>query len=613
MDKTCDFSGWATRHDIRCADNRIIRKDAFKHNDGAKVPIVWNHQHNDVDNVLGHAILENREEGVYAYGYLNGTDAGERAKECIQHGDIESLSIFANQLQQNGYDVVHGNIRELSLVLAGANPGAFIDAVLTHSIDGSEENVVVEEANIFNDEELEFIHSETSSEGGETEFKEGVDEGDDDESIVHSLSDEQMEALLVLLTDDSNDEDVIQHSDDATVEDIFNSLSPKQKDVVYTMICQALEANKPSTDVSDTVTHNIFDKGDEQMKRNTFDATDKNGNAIEHSAVMNAIAAASANEASMKNTFLSHGIDNIDYLFPDAKTVTNTPEFIKRETGWVSKVMSAVHHTPFSRIKTVFADITEDQARAKGYIKGKEKKEEVFSLLRRTTTPQTIYKKQKLDRDDVIDITDFDVVVWLKAEMRMMLDEEIARAILIGDGRLASDEDKIKEDNIRPVWKDADLYTIKTVVDAGSDSNAKAKSFIRSAIKSRKSYKGSGEPTLYCSEDILTDCLLLEDNNGRIIYDSVTKLATTLRVKEIVTVEAMEDQTRTAGADTFELLGLIVNLTDYNVGADKGGAVNMFDDFDINYNKMIYLIETRCSGALIRPYAAIALEAKVAG
>lgn len=608
MDKNYDFSGWATRHEVVCADKRLIRKDAFKHNDGAKVPLVWNHQHKGVDNVLGHAILENRDEGVYAYCSLNDTDAGTRAKECVRHGDIASLSIFANQLQQYGNDVIHGNIREVSLVLAGANPGAFIDdIVVRHSMDSADE--IVEEANIYNDEEITLAHSE-EEEKPEPEEGDELDEDEDlDESIVHSLSDEQMEALLILLSDDSNDDVVIRHSEDETVEDIYNSLTEKQQEFVRALLVQAINENSANADTP--ITHNIFEKGEETMKRNTFDATDVNGNQIEHAAIIDAISAACSNEASMKNTFLSHGITHIDYLFPDAKTVTNTPGFIQRDTGWVQKVMGAVHNTPFSRIKTVFADITEDQARAKGYIKGNEKMEEVFSLLRRTTNPQTVYKKQQLDRDDVIDITDFDVVIWLKAEMRMMLDEEIARAILIGDGRLASDKDKIKEDTIRPVWKDADLYTIKAEVE-GSGA-ARAKAFIRQAIKSRKHYKGSGEPTLYCSEDVLTDCLLLEDKNERIIYDSVTKLATALRVKEIITVPVMENQTRTSGADTFELLGLIVNLADYNVGADKGGSVNLFDDFDINYNKMIYLIETRCSGALIKPYAAIALESKVVG
>ena len=568
METSFDFCGWATRNDLKCSDGRVIRKDAFKHNDGQKVPLVWNHQHNSQDEVLGHAILENREEGVYAYCSFNDSDSGKTAKILVQHGDIDALSIYANQLQQQGPNVMHGNIREVSLVLAGANPGAFIESVLKHDEESDAECI------IYTGENLELAHADV-----EPEKKE----------------DEKM--------DDKKDK---------TIGQVFETLTEEQKTAVYAMLGKALEHSdeEPKTDNNDeednTMKHNLFD-----------DETKKDENVLSHDA-METIIADGKRYGSLKESFLAHaqeyGIENIDYLFPEAKSLNTPPDFIKREMGWVQKVMSGTHHTPFSRIKSMFADITEDDARAKGYIKGKLKKEEVFSLLKRTTTPTTIYKKQKLDRDDVIDITDFDVVAWLKSEMRMMLDEEIARAILVGDGRLASSDDKINESNIRPIWKDEDLYNIKSTieVDAAATADQKAKAFIRACIKSRKNYKGSGDPTLYTTEDVVTDCLLLEDMNGRVIYDTMEKLRTALRVKEIVTVPVMEGLTRTDDeGTTLNLMGIIVNLTDYNVGADKGGAINMFDDFDIDYNQQKYLIETRCSGALIKPFSAISLEMKV--
>ena len=552
-----DFSGWATRNNLKCSDGRTILQDAFKHNDGQTVPMVWNHQHDGPMNVLGHALLENRKEGVYAYCVFNDTELGKNSKLLVQHGDVSALSIYANQLRQKGDNVVHGAIRELSLVLSGANPGAFIDAVMIHGEESEEEAV------IFTGKEIELFHAEDAKE----EPKKETPKTDPPE-------------------------------DDETVADVFDTLSEKQKTVVYAMIGQALDGND-----------NQDDEGDDDMKQNVFDK-DKEKDVLSHSD-MEAIIADAKRYGSLKDATLAHGIDNIDYLFPDAKNVTNTPQFIQREMGWVQKVMTNVHNTPFSRIKSIYADITEADARAKGYIKGKLKVEEVFSLLKRSTTPTTIYKKQKLDRDDVVDITDFDVVAWLKSEMRVMLDEEIARALLVGDGRLSSSDDKVNEGNIRPIWTDADLYTIKTPVEhvANATADQKAKAFIRAAVKSRKNYKGSGSPTLYATEDILTDCLLMEDTTGRIIYDSVDKLATALRVKEIITVPVMESLSRTAtDSKVYTLAAIIVNLSDYNVGADKGGAVNMFDDFDIDYNAQKYLIETRCSGALIKPYAAIALE-----
>lgn len=561
-----DFSGWATRNDLLCSDGRTIRKDAFKHNDGQIVPLVWNHQHNEPDNVLGHALLENRDEGVYAYCSFNDSKSGKEAKEIVTHGDVRSLSIFANQLKQSGMDVLHGAIREVSLVLAGANPGAYIDSVMAHGSD-CETGIIVN----YDENALMLYHSEDKKE-------------------------------------EPKDKDKKKSEDDETVADVFNTLTDKQKTVVYAMIGQALEENEASE--KDEKTDNS-EGGKETMKHNVFDNED-NQNTLSH-ADTDAIFADVKRYGSLKDSAIAHGITNIDYLFPDAQTVTNTPQFIQRDMGWVQKVMNSIHHTPFSRIKSILADITAEDARAKGYIKGNLKVDEVFTLLKRTTTPTTVYKKQKLDRDDLVDITDFDTVAWLKSEMRLMLDEEIARAILVGDGRIGSSNDKINEQNIRPIWKDEALYTIKApvTVPANATADQKAKAFIRTVIKSRKDYKGSGDPTLYTTEDVLTDCLLLEDSTGRVIYDTVTKLATALRVKEIITVPVMENLSRIDGATTYELKGIIVNLDDYNVGADKGGAVNMFDDFDIDYNQQKYLIETRCSGALTKPYSAIALEEDV--
>ena len=564
-----DFSGWATKNNLKCSDGRTILKDAFKENDGQKVPLVWNHQHDDPDNVLGHALLENRDEGVYAYCAFNDTESGQQAKKLVEHGDVVSLSIYANKLKQQGGNVIHGAIREVSLVLAGANPGAFIDVVMSHGEDSEGDGII-------------SMMEDISLSDGEIE----------EDTVSHA-------------EEKKEDEKMAENSKDMTIKEIIDTMTEDQKNAMYYLIGKAIEGDDEN------------DKGgDENMKHNVFDNDTENKDDVLSHSDMEAIFSDAKRYGSLKDSVLAHGIDQIDYLFPEAESLNRTPEFIKRDTGWVSKVMSGVHHTPFSRIKSMFADITEDDARAKGYIKGKLKKEEVFSLLKRTTTPTTIYKKQKLDRDDVIDITDFDVVAWLKSEMRMMLDEELARAFLVGDGRLPSSDDKINEQNIRPIWKDDDLYTIKSSIEVAADatSDQKAKAFIRAIIKARKNYKGSGEPTLYTTEDMLTDCLLMEDNNGRIIYDSTAKLANMLRVKEIVTVPVMEGLTRTADeGKTMALMGIVVNLADYNVGADKGGAVNMFDDFDIDYNAQKYLIETRCSGALIKPFSAIAVELEQTG
>lgn len=560
-----DFSGWATRNNIRCSDGRTILKDAFKHNDGQTVPLVWNHDHNDPLNVLGHALLENRDEGVYAYCTFNDTDAGRNAKALVEHGDVTALSIYANQLKQQGPNVLHGAIREVSLVLAGANPGAFIDSIIRHGEESDEEAI------IYTGEELVLEHAD------------------------------EVKDNFTPPSGDKKDE-----KSEKTVKDVFDTLNEEQKTVVYALIGQALDESNQN--------ENNEKEGNDNMKHNVFDQDQKEKENVLTHADMETIISEGKRYGSLKDSFLAHtaqyGIDHIDYLFPDAKNVTNQPDFIKRDDSYVQKVLRGVHHTPFSRIKSTHANITADEARAKGYIKGHLKKEEVFTLLKRTTTPTTIYKKQKMDRDDIIDITDFDVVAYIKAEMRMMLDEEIARAILVGDGRSTSSDDKIPETNVRPIAKDEDLYTIKAPVAVAKDAteDAIAKAFIRTVIKSRKEYKGSGSPTLFTTEDMLTNCLLLEDNNGRIIYDSVDKLATTLRVKEIVPVEVMEGVTRTVGAKNLPLMAILVNLDDYYVGADKGGAINMFDDFDIDYNQEKYLIETRISGALVKPYSAIAFE-----
>lgn len=590
--EACDFSGWATRNDLKCSDGRVIRRDAFKHDDGIKVPLVWNHQHNDPRNVLGHAWLENRPEGVYTYGFFNDSESGEIGKILVKHGDICALSIYANQLQQRGCDVLHGEIREVSLVHAGANPGAFIDSMLKHGEDSDDEAI------IYTGMPLYLSHSDADKQ---------EDKADDGEKKETSEKKDEPEKKT-----DSDEE--------KTVADVINSMTEEQKNVMYAMIGQAMddqgESDPESEDNNDddskggtnTMKHNVFDKDDRQKKNVLVHSDGSEVSSEEISTIFGDI----KRYGSLKDSVLAHGIDNVDYLFPDAQTLANTPEFIQRDTGWVKKVMSGVHHTPFSRIKSIFADITEDDARAKGYFKGKLKKEEVFGLLKRTTTPTTVYKKQKMDRDDVVDITDFDVVAWLKSEMRMMLDEELARAYLIGDGRLASSDDKINEQNIRPILKDEELYTIQATVSVQSSATEddKAREFIRTAIKARKNYKGSGQPTLYTTEDILTDCLLLTDTTGRDLYTDVAQLAKKLRVKEIVTVPVMEGVN---GKNGGALMGIIVNLADYNVGADRGGAVNMFDDFDIDYNQQKYLIETRCSGALIKPYSAIALELSTAG
>lgn len=594
-----DFGGWVTRNDLKCSDGRTIRHNAFKDNDGDTVPLVWNHVHTDPMNVVGNVLLENRNEGVYGYGKFNDSMMGNQARELVEHGDVKSLSIYANQLRQNGGDVLHGSIREVSLVLAGANPGAFIDSVMIHGEYSDDEAI------IYTGDEISLSHSDDDSENDERTVQD----------VIDTMNEEQKRVLYYLVNDalkgeDEEQEDDIKHSEDTkeetmeeerTVQDVLDEMTEEQRDVVDFLVDSALsEAEEDEEEYYE----------EEDVKHNVFD-NDYEGGYLEHG--MNDFEESTIiNDAkkygSLKDSFLAHadeyGIENIDWLFPEDHNLNQTPEFIKRDTTWVSRLMGSIHHTPFSRIKSRFANITADEARAKGYFKGNLKKEEVFSLLKRSTSPQTIYKKQKLDRDDIVDITDFDVVAWLKTEMRMMLDEEIARAVLVGDGRLASDDDKIGEDHIRPIAKDADLYTIKATVTIGADDDETAKNFIRSAIKSRKTFKGTGSPILFTTQDNLTDMLLLTDEMGRDLYDSKEKLATKMMVSDIVPVEILENQVDAQG---HPIVGIIVNPADYTIGADKGGAINMFDDFDIDYNQQKYLIETRCSGALTKPYSAIVL------
>lgn len=564
MNEKFDFSGWATKNDLKCSDGRTIKKDAFKDQDGKTVPLVWHHMHDNPMNVLGHALLENRPQGVYAYCKFNDTETGQNAKALVEHGDVNALSIYANNLQQRTGDVLHGVIREVSLVLAGANPGALIDfPVLEHGEESDTEAV------IYTDEFLTLIHAD---EPGEKEENKEEKEGEKE----------------------------MPEKEKKTVKDVFDSMTEEQKNVVYFMIGQALEDAKNNNDNEEDdekLEHDAMG-GYDEMKHNVFENEVNYDDTLSHEA-METIIKDGKRYGSLRDSFLAHaddyGITNIEYLFPKETLLNNAPGFVKRPSEWVTKVMESVHRTPFSRIKSIYANLTEDQARAKGYFKTKKKKEEVFSLLKRTTTPQTIYKKQKLDRDDVVDIIDFDVVAWLKTEMRIMLDEEIARAILVGDGRLPSDDDKIFKEHILPIVEDEDPYIIPVTLTANDP-----KEFITKSIRARKNYQGSGNPTLYVNEDMLTEMLLLEDGMLRPLYDNVSQLATKLRVKEIVGVPSQ--------IFGDEVAGIFVNLTDYNVGADKGGAINMFDDFDIDYNQQKYLIETRCSGALVVPYSAIVVK-----
>ena len=584
-----DCSGWATKANVQCYDGLVIAQDAFKECNGKTVPMVYNHDHSNVDNVIGHCLLENRPGGVYCYAKFNDTDTGKTARACVENGDLNAFSIFANGLKKVGNTVKHGFIREVSLVLAGCNPGALIDEVVKHSAN---EDYDGGEAFIYNDDGLSLTHGMDPEGNPLEDISHSADSGDavtDDEAT-------QEEAKMV---DEKN------MNKEETVEDVFNTLTEKQKNVVYAIIGSAMSGeNNDETDgeEDDTVKQNVFDK-------------DTNATVLKHSMdELNSIVKTAKSHGTMKQAFedamgadeLEHSIDNVEWLFPEDHVLDTPPKIIDRDQGWVSTVMGGVHHIPFSRFKSQFADLTEDDARAKGYIKGNYKKEQVFGLLRRSTSPTTVYKKQKMDRDDVIDITSFDVVAWLKQEMRTKLNEEIALAILLGDGRPAASEDKIDENCIRPIFNDADLFTIKTSVTVtGKTVEEKYKELIKAVLRSRKDYKGTGTPTAFMSEDALTEMLLLEDGIGHPLYADEAALARKLRVAKIVTVPRMEGMKGAKGGD---LACLIVNLADYTVGADKGGAVSMFDDFDIDYNAMKYLIETRCSGALTTPYSAIAVE-----
>lgn len=609
--KTCDFSGWATKNDILCSDGRTIKKNAFIGQHGARVPIVWNHRHESIENVLGHAYLENREEGVYAYCFANSTDGGQRAKELTKNKDISAFSIWANGLKQKGGDVLHGVIRELSLVLAGANPGAIIDSPLAHdglSNDQTEALIrFVDYSDIptFND----VIHSD-DAEDSEEEI-ENVEEKDSEE-LSHTEYEESEESVEEEeMTNENETNEPLEHAnaeDRKTFKEVFESMNDDQKDLVYYLFAKTIKED-----------------GDGNMKHSVFEAsamdTQDTEPVLAHSEeeIRNVFEkAASSRVNSVKEHFLSHGITEIEKLFPDYKSLTNAPEFIKRPDAWVKKVMNGVKHTPFSRIKTMFADITKDEARAKGYIKGTKKTDEQFGLLKRYVEPTTIYKKQTLDRDDILDITDFDVVAWLKMEMRGMLEEEIARQILVGDGRAVGNPDRIDPTKIIPIWTDAEMFTINTTIEIGDNdtTNTRADKFIDAAVRAHDDYRGSGSPTMYVDQSVLTDMLLQKDLNGRRIYTSKAELATALLVDDIIPIPVMKGLRRSvtvgegneAVTTVHTLMAIVVNLDDYRVGADKGGDVAMFDDFDIDYNQQKYLIETRMSGMLVKPSSAIVIE-----
>ena len=649
--KHYDFAGWATKNNIRCSDGRTIMHGAFSADNGKRVPLVWNHQHDNVRNVLGHADLEERPEGVYAYCSFNNTEHGQDAKDCVKHGDIVALSIYANQLKQNGANVIHGAIREVSLVLAGANRGAVIDSVLEHgelSDDSAEISFVGygdieihhsdldEQDDDYEDEELDDYQEDDEAEeneeddenlqhadNGEAKKEEKKDDGETVADVMNTLTDKQRKAVAIIIEQaiaDSKGDNSMSHADgdaqndaendDETVEDVYNTLNEKQKKVVNFLIGEALK-NKDS-------------EGGSEMKHNVFEGSENVQNTISHAEIheicrvgkqMGSLKAAvdqAYEEGVLEHAEGDYGINNIDYLFPDAKAMTTEPELIKRDMGWVDDVFNGVHRTPFKRVKSVFADITEDEARAKGYIKGKFKKEEVFTLLKRTTDPQTIYKKQKLDKDDLEDLEDnFNVLPWIKNEMNMMFREEVARAILIGDGRPSSSDDKIQENHIRPIYNDEDLFTVKAPVEVktGATEDDIARALIKAMVKARKQYKGTGNPTFFTTEDYLTDCLLIENTLGERLYKSEAEVATAMRASKITTVEPMENKTisitNEGRSTSYPLMGVLVNLTDYNVGAKNGGKTDFFEDFDIDFNQQKYLYEARMSGALKKPFSAI--------
>lgn len=585
-----DFSGWATKANVKCFDGLTIAPNAFKDCDGKVVPVVWNHDHSAPESVLGHALLQNRKEGVYAYVKLNDTSSGQTAKACVDNGDIDAMSIYANGIQKTGRTVMHGMIKELSLVVVGCNPGALIDEVVKHTADGSETDS--SEAYIYTDSGLSLKH--------------GLDPDDnplEDETLEHSDDSSETDK-------DKKGESKMADANEKTVKEVFDTLTEEQKNVVYAIIGSALDEGKGGE------SDNKGDGEEDNTMHHCFE-NDNGGTVLKHSLDdINGIIATASKHGTLRDAFLdagitgdelAHSIENMDYLFPDDHNLDTVPRIVDRDQTWVDKVMNSVHHVPFARVKVMFADLTEDEARAKGYIKGNYKKEQVFKLLKRSTTPTTVYKKQRFDRDDIVDMSTMDVVGFVKKEQRGKLNEELGMAFLIGDGRDDASDDKINELNIRPIFNDDDFYTIKVVVQPGTNANedAKAKATIKSIIKARKEYKGSGSPTFYTTDDVLTDMLLLEDGIGHPLYADEAALARKLRVKEIVTVPRMEGRKGAKGGD---LLGIVVNLADYTVGADKGGEVNMFDDFNIDYNQLIYLIETRCSGAMTTPYGAMAIE-----
>ena len=678
-----DFCGYATKNDLLCADGRVIRHDAFKESDGQIVPLVWQHVHSDPKNVLGHALLENRDDGVYAYATFNNTPSGQHAKEMVKHGDISAMSIYANRLKQYGTDVVHGIIREVSLVLAGANPGAYIENISFAHADGTYTDVDDEAVIYSGPDTIDYIsHADEEDEVGDDILDQLSDEQIDainriidaaingaiddldDEDVLDDLTPDQLEAIGDLIedavsdalehADDDDDEyyddddldeddydeddfdededegDDVQHSyydddeyydydynydirhadDDPTVEDVWNTLNEEQKNLVYFLIGQANE--------DDAAEHSAIYDGGFDMKHNVFDDAYYDDEDVLTHDEFDAIMADAYNANSLRDVFLAHGITNLDVLFPEAKLVTPTPEMISRDMGWVDQLWNAIKRTPFARIKSTAANITAPEARARGYVKGNLKAEEVIVLLSRETSPQTVYKKQKLDRDDVIDITDIDVIAWMKQEMRVMLNEEICRAILVSDGRGSTHADKIKEDKIRPIYQDTDVYTIHYEITYGANDteDQKASKIADAAVRARKDYKGSGTPWLFASNEVISDMMLAKDTIGRRLYKDEDELKAALRVSKIVECPILENVTRNRAADatagitaaTMDLKALIFNPIDYTVGADKGGAVSLFDDFDIDYNQMKYLIETRISGALTQPYSAIALE-----
>ena len=681
-DNNYDFSGWASKNDILCDDGRVIKRNAFKDCDGITVPLVFNHNHKEIENVLGHAVLENRDEGVYCYGYIDDeTPAGKQAKSLIKKGSLKSLSIYANKLKQIGHDVVHGIIREVSVVLAGANAGAVIDTVLAHGVDAS-------------DEEGEGV---VVYAGDENPICHGADLDDPEvrEAILASMNDDQKRFMLMMVgkaledqgnsvshstDEDSNDDDDAdefddeQSNDDSDGDEESNYESTEDDDNSDEELSQSAEESEENSEEENTVVHSfslfannseeddseeetlahseeeeLQDENPDDYEDSEDDSDDEEDSDLEHSAqedisnqnnnkenndmthnlfennaqndvlihsaeVCGEMMADAVKFGSLKDSVMAHsadyGIENIDLLFPNAKNYTTTPEFIKRRTEWVNEVLSGVRQSPFSRVKTIFADITEDEARAKGYIKGNRKAEEVFTLLKRETTPTTVYKKQRIDRDDIIDITDFSVIEYIKAEMRIMYDEECARAILVGDGRNPLSPDKIKEANIRPIWTDDDLFTVKRsiAVTTATSDQARAKAFIKNLVKSRKLYRGSGNPTLFIQEDLLADMLLIEDETGRLIYDDISKLKNTLRVNKIVEVPIFDGLMRVDNGDTKYLAAILVNLNDYRTGRDRGGELSFFDDFDIDFNQQKYLMESRFSGALVLPYSAVVYE-----